>query len=298
MRIKLCLGVRNLTVSIMRSNRATIKQGKESASSEAQNNQAVIVGIGGLLTVKQVAQWYNPVLAIDKTSDLPTRKRFIAPFKRGLGEIEEMREDLTMRLEKIHDREEGRKLLLVGHSLGALMSTMAAVARPEVVAGVIALGGVHDGIERETWGTRALKAALGNPPQSELLWSDSDFMNEHRENVRANWPADAPLHVISTPTDYLIPPPRGFGIELSGERTSQDNLLVPPLLGGVVCRRMGIGPDVARIPTAFPVEHVNLPICPAVVNYVREAWLGMNEISDPARPRIPVFDAAAAPAAA
>ena len=99
---------------------------KPETSPTSTGDLAPIVAIGGLLTVKQVAEWYRPVLTKDKTSDLPIGKRFLAPPQRGLGKLDEMREEMSELLHKMHRRVDQRKMFVVGHSLGGLMATVAA----------------------------------------------------------------------------------------------------------------------------------------------------------------------------
>ncbi|HVI60657.1 MAG TPA: alpha/beta hydrolase, partial [Candidatus Saccharimonadales bacterium] len=86
-----------------------------------------MVAIGGLLTVKRVAFWYKPLLDKDTSTDVPAKERFIAPPDRGIGEPEELQKKMTEALEGMHDRLDRRKMFLVGHSLGGLIATVAAL---------------------------------------------------------------------------------------------------------------------------------------------------------------------------
>jgi hypothetical protein len=234
-----------------------------------EQDLAPIVAIGGLLTIKQVADWYKPILAKDTTSSLAPSKRFIAPPQRGLGQVEDMREELTDRLEKLYDKLGSRKMLLVGHSLGGLMATMSAVERPEMVAGVVSLGGVHAGYDRETTAVKALRRAVGNPPHAKILRHDSDFMLEHTSRMAKEWPKDVPLHVISTPFDVLVVPPQGFGVELA-HGAPDERLVIPPgpLLESAIRKWLKIPCGVNALRSTYPTEHINLPRNPQVANYI------------------------------
>jgi pimeloyl-ACP methyl ester carboxylesterase len=239
---------------------------------------APIVAIGGLLTVKQLAEWYRPVLSKDKASVLPAHKRFIAPPQRGLGKVEEMRDQLVEQLEGVYERLGSKKLFLVGHSLGGLMATMTAVERPDMVAGVASLGGVHTGYRLKTPGTELLRHFVGNPPEAKLLRHDSDFMQEHKHRMATEWPKDVPLHVISTPLDILVVPPQGFDVKLAhGE---PDNRLILPhvphphiggILAGAARFALRIPHDFKPLHTGYLTEHLNIPRNPDVADHIDQS---------------------------
>jgi|GEM_PF-6553545 len=230
---------------------------------------APIVAIGGLLTVKQLAEWYRPILAKDKTSGLPCNKRFLAPPQRGLGRLDEMREEASERLYKLYDRLDQRKMFIVGHSLGGLMASVAALETPEIIAGVVSLGGVHEGYNKETPATLALRYSLGNPAEAKHLWHESDFMMEHKEKMASSWSADIPFHVIATPLDYLVVPPQGFGVSLAhGEPDKKIVVLPVPGAETITRRGFGLGEDVGMLRSWYPTEHVNLPRNPDIAAYI------------------------------
>ncbi len=90
----------------------------EYAPEATHNTQAApLVAIGGLLTVKRAAFWYNALLQDDFT-DLPLAKRFVAPPDRGIGEPVEIQKRTIEQLEKVHDRLDRRRMFLIGHSWG------------------------------------------------------------------------------------------------------------------------------------------------------------------------------------
>lgn len=269
--------------SSQESVRPTEINGHHSPEMGPETELAPIVAIGGLGTVKQLAKWYEEVLEKDTNSPLPPRKRFVAPHKQGLGDIEEMHEETYDRLGTMQERLDGRKMFLVGHSLGALLATKVAVKCPELVAGVVALGGAHEGYSKDTPGTHALKLLLGRHPQAGHLKHDSDYMQEHNEDMANNWPDNVPLHIISTPFDQLIVPPQGFGVK-AGNNEVRKKLVIPPIPGleTVIRKAMGIEDDVEMMRSYYPTEHLNLPQNPDIANYIqriRQELAGVAEES-------------------
>lgn len=246
-----------------------------------EEQMAPIVAIGGLLTIKRLAFWYKPLLDVDDSTDIPTSERFIAPPNRGIGEPEELQKRTTEDLENIYDRLDGRRLLLVGHSLGGLLATKAAVERPDLIKGVVSLGGAHSGYSKETPATLALRHSLGNPKEARHLRHDSPFMQEHKEQMANEWPDDVPLHIVSSPVDVLVVPPQGYDVELPTGSQLEKRLLVPPVgaTEWIIRKSLGVSSDVKALKTWHPTEHINLPRVPAVINYVREGQLDMAGIS-------------------
>jgi hypothetical protein len=238
--------------------------------------------IGGLLTFKQLAEFYRPILDIDTDTDVPGRERFIAPHARGLGQIEDIKEKAMERADKMHARV-GKKILWVGHSLGGLIATEIAVERPDISAGVIALGGVHDGYSLETPASFALRHFVGNPPHAKHLRHNSSFMEERRERIGNEWREDIPLDVVSTVLDCLIIPPRGFNIQLPGIQKSNDKLIIPRGWGLEAAVRLGLGiqkeVEIVRSGYFELVEHLNMPRSTTVRESVRNRWLGLAGIS-------------------
>lgn len=234
-----------------------------------------VVAIGGLLTVKRLAFWYQPLLDRDDSTDLPADKRFIAPPKRGIGEPSELQKHLTELLEKAYERLDRRKLFIVGHSLGGLMGSVAGLERPDLVAGVVSLGGVHDGYSMETPGTFALRHLLGNPEEAHHLRHDSPFMHEQRERRATEWRADVPLHLVATPLDQLIVPPRGFEVQLPPNQKPEKRILITPSPFGAIEKAtrwtLGIQDDVLPLSSRLLTEHLYLPRDPAVIDYAYES---------------------------
>lgn len=239
-----------------------------------------MVAIGGLLTVKRVAFWYKPLLDKDTSTDVPAKERFIAPPDRGIGEPEELQKKMTEALEGMHDRLDRRKMFLVGHSLGGLIATVAALEHPELISGVVSLGGAHSGYSKETPATLALRHMLGNPAEARHLKHDSPFMQEHQEKMANEWPSDVPLHIISSPNDVLVVTPHGFDVELPGEQEADKRIVIPPSPFGLIekgtRRILGISNNVKSISSKRPTEHVNLPRVPAVTNYINESRLALS----------------------
>lgn len=252
----------------------------ERAHQTTQNPEvAPLVAIGGLLTIKRLAFWYAPILK-DDTTDLPPAKRFIAPPDRGIGKPEEIQKKSTELLERIYERLNRRRVFLVGHSLGGWIATAIAVDRPDLVEGVMSLGGVHSGYDRETPATLALRHGLGNPKEAEHLRHDSPFMMEHQEKMASEWPAGVPLHLIASPSDVLVVPPHGLHVALPEGRQPDKRLVVPPLRAAewAIRRSFGISKDVKSIRTWHPTEHVNLPRVPAVIEHANASRLELAGI--------------------
>jgi hypothetical protein len=248
------------------------------------HDPAPLVAIGGLLTVKRLAIWYEPLLAQDTTSQLEARERFVAPPKRGIATPEDLRTELTESLEEMHQLLGYRKMFLAGHSLGGLLATAVAVERPDLVCGVVSLGGVHTGYKTETAATFALRYALGNPDEAKHLKHDSPFMIEHKERMASEWSEDIPLHIISTPLDTLVVPPQGYDVELPEGCQLEKRLIVTPLsdfpiqLLRHIPKRfpLSIPKDVKALPSLATPEHVYIPRNGAVMDYVNESRLAIT----------------------
>jgi len=239
---------------------------------------APLAVIGGLLTVKRFVPLYRQLLDRDDSTDLPAEERFIPPPEQGLGEVEYMEAELAERLEALHDKAGGLKLFLVGHSLGGFMAVRAALMRPDMVAGVVSMAGVHDGAEmdpRKPVGVAgfALRHALGDPREAVHLQHDSPFMHEHRERVASEWPSDVPFYVISTALDCLVVPPRGYGMEMPEGQKPEEKLVVPNLPGAewLARRALGIPCQVEALRARFVPGHVTLPLSPTAIDYVDQS---------------------------
>ena len=240
-----------------------------------------LVAVGGLLTVKRLAPWYKPLLATDTTSELEPEERFIAPPRRGIASPEDMRAEFTEDLEEVHDKLGGKKMFLVGHSLGGLLATSAAVERPDMVGGVASLGGVHLGI-RGNIANYMLTQLLGNPAEAEHIQHDSTFMQEHKERMATEWPDGVPLHVISTPLDILVVPPQGYGVELPDNRQSDDRLIVAPIIGieTAIKRFMRMPESVKPLKSKAITEHLYIPRNLDVIRYIDTSRRAANRNID------------------
>jgi pimeloyl-ACP methyl ester carboxylesterase len=250
--------------------RTALSGGREPAPS-------ALVVIGGLLTIKQLSPLYMPLLKLDKTSSGPAHKRFVPPPQRGLGTVEGMTAELNTTLLRIHEQH-GRKLDLVGHSLGALMAMLATLENPDIVASATFVGGAHAGIKKETAATTALRRAVGNPPEAALLQHDSGFMNEQHARVANDWPADVPMYIYATVLDELIVPPQGFGLRPQGHAPADMGLVAPRIPGlQLLARRMlrDAPPEVKTISTLYPAEHINLVRCPEILGRIALHRAGM-----------------------
>lgn len=231
-------------------------------------DSAPLVAIGGLLTIKRLSGFYAPLLRTDTSTDLPPKERFIAPPNKGIGEPTEIQKRFTEDLENMFERVGRRRIFLAGHSLGGLLGTVAAVERPDLVAGVASIAGAHSGYKRETPGTVALRSALGNPAEARHLKHDSSFMIEHHERMAEEWPEDVPLHIISTPADVLVVPPQGFDVQLPNGRQPEKRLVVSPAMDKAYRLILGIKDDVESLHTWRLAEHVGLPRIPVAIQYV------------------------------
>jgi len=229
--------------------------------------RGAIVAIGGLLTVKQVVGLYRPLLERDTTSKLPASARFVPPPHRGLGNIDRIRTETNDKLCWLYDNLGQEPMHVFGHSLGALLAVMATLDNPEIIASANLLAGAHDGIRKKTTAYWALRLALGNPAEANLLEHDSNFMTEQRERIATEWQPRIPMHIISTATDRLIVPPQGFGIELPGQQ-ARNTLLLPHVPG---MKRMAhylldkMPTDTEYVNTTYITEHTNIPRNPFVL---------------------------------
>jgi pimeloyl-ACP methyl ester carboxylesterase len=250
------------------SNRNGLNGSSEGARQTAEAGElAPMVAIGGLLTIKQVDWWYSKLLSQDTSSKVPAKERFIAPPYRGIAHPDKIRAKLTDHLERLQERLDGKRMYIVGHSLGGLLATETALERPDLVAGVSSLGGAHAGIRRHTIASRALQYGLGNPKEAQLLKHDSGFMQEHMARMATEWPKDTPLHIASTALDVIIPPPQGFDVQLPDGQEPSKSLIMPddPFTAHLLRLMMRVPDDVQTIESSYLTEHVNLPRSPVVI---------------------------------
>lgn len=234
------------------------------------NAMAPVVGIGGLLSVKTQWFYYTPLLA-SPGSALSAKERFLPIPDRGLSPFDEMYGQLKEQLHTLHERLEER-VVLFGHSLGALMAIRLGLENPDMVSDVECLAGIQDGVDEFTFSGKALKKLLGSPDHAENLLRGSDFMTEHRREIATEWPAQVPLHLISPTHDVLIPAPQGLEVELPAKQQPNRLIVVPrvPGLHSGIRKKTEHLPNVKELRPLLPAEHVDLPICPAVILHTRQ----------------------------
>jgi hypothetical protein len=235
----------------------------------AQHNMAPIVGIGGLLSIKTQWGFYVPLLSTP-SSALSPKDRFLPIPDRGLSPISEMYGQLEEQLGVLHERLEER-VVLFGHSLGALMATKLALDNPDKISAVECLAGVHDGVDELTFSGRLLKRILGSPDHAEDLLSESDFMTVHRAQMATAWPADVPLHLVSPTHDMLIPAPQGLEVALPEEQGPERLIVVPHAPGlKASIREKTAHLDVSELRWLLPADHVSIAVSPPVIGHTRQ----------------------------
>lgn len=258
------------------------------------DEEAPVVAIGGLKTVKRLALYYTALTG--------SRDRFIAPPFGGVAKPEDIRAKFQEDLHEMYEKLGRMPMRLVGHSFGGFLAFRAGLEMPHMVSEVYSLGGVHLGYSKETLATRGLRHAVGNPPEAELLKAESTYMQEHKEEVESDWPADIPIHVISTAMDVLVVPPQGYEMDLKSGAPVEKRVIINPPLPGVesaVRKFWNIPKDVKALPSWFFTEHLNLPLNPDVIRYIHQDRtplqnLGGNVISMIFKPRPSRPEAAAA----
>jgi pimeloyl-ACP methyl ester carboxylesterase len=231
---------------------------------------APILAIGGLLSVKQQWPFYRPLLK-DPVCELPVSQRFFAVPDGGRGTIEETFEQLEERLLETHERLEGQRAVLGGHSLGGLLATMLALEHPDKVSDVVCMAGLQEGLRYDTLSTLALRKILRHPPGEEHIQHDSDFMIRHKERIATEWSQNTSLHLVSPTYDDLLLHPQGLRVELPEGQKSQKRVIGLPIPGAeFLLRRIpGIPKDVKLIPSIYPVGHIDLAVAPALLAYTR-----------------------------
>lgn len=236
--------------------------GHHSPATGPQTELAPTAVLGGLGTGPEVSWLYK---------NLFDEGCFLPPPGRGFRLLEDMQEELTEKVSRTKEQHDERKLLLVGHSLGALLATKIAVAEPDLVAGVVTLGGAHQGYDKDTLATHTLKLFAGRHPQAGHLRHNSDFMQEHAEDMATKWPDDTPLHVVATPLDILIVPPHGFDVRAGNNKVSK-RLVIPSFFGaGNIFRKLcKTEEDVEMLPTRAWVDHFNMPRSEQIQDYVHQ----------------------------
>jgi pimeloyl-ACP methyl ester carboxylesterase len=256
---------------------------------------APIVAIGGLTTIKDLWPWYAKLLNRDETTDLSAKYRFIAPAKRGIAPPDVLEARLLERLEKTHQRLGGRRMFVVGHSLGGRLATGAALKRPDLICGVATLGGVHAGYQ-ENAPAYLLRKVLGDPKETVYIRHDSPHIQEHLEEMASEWPEGIPLHVISTPLDLLVTPPLGHGLKLPhGE--PEERMVVHP--NRVLAGAMHLAADVVRLArgrthniqplhSEYLTEHLNLPRNPDIIDYIDESRRFASPSTNDLQPELPL----------
>jgi pimeloyl-ACP methyl ester carboxylesterase len=238
---------------------------------ERTDQAPMLVMIGGVLTFPTLMPYYWWLLGSDRLSGAPKNKRFVAPHGFGIGSVEDTRKKTGEALLRSHDAGKQRKMLLVGHSLGALIATDFACEYPETIAGVICLAGAQEGVKHNTLAMKKLVRFINNPTATDMVKHDSSFMQEHRERVRTDWPEGVPLHAVAPALDVLLPPPHGFRLRPNG-LPSTNRLIVPTFAADwdIVRRRQARSPsNTETIETPLAAGHINVPNIQDAVKYVR-----------------------------
>jgi len=249
----------------------------------------------GLLTGRETYRAiYESTLARDKTSALPPSERYFSPHRHGLGTIEKMIKVSGDQLEDAVEKMDGEKVLLVAHSLGAINATEVAIERPELVAGVVLLGGAHAGYKKQTPFTFALRNVLGRHPQAGHLKYDSGFMKDRAQRMAEGWPKGVLLDVHATMLDELLPPPHGLDIEIANEIPGK-YVHVPRIPGLMKATVKLFGPhtDVELMPTNHLTLHANLPSNPNVnrrIRALRYSIAGMVDVHAPVVKHAPAME--------
>jgi pimeloyl-ACP methyl ester carboxylesterase len=261
-----------------------ISRNRSPAIEMGQREEApMIVAVGGVLTFPTLMPYYRWLLGKDRLSGTPASRRFVAPHGFGIGTVEDTRKKTGEAILRVHDDGKERKMLLVGHSLGALIATDFACEYPETVAGVICLAGVQEGVKHQTLAMKKLVQFINNPAATDMVKHDSTFIQEHRERVENEWPESVPLHVVAPAIDVLLPPPHGFRLRPNGLPTT-NRLVVPTFAAdwNQVRRRQARSPiNTETIETPFLAGHVNFPNIPEVIKYVRGVQAELAELPAP-----------------
>lgn len=229
---------------------------------------APVIAIGGLLVVKRHLPLYRPLLSGKANSELSASDRFFAVPDKGLGQHEEMFEELSSQIIKVYERLE-EPPVVVGHSLGGLMATKFAVEHPDKVSAVVCLAGLQEGIKDETPSSFLLNLALGKPAGRQLIQHDSDHMTAHKQKVAEDWPADVPLHLISTPIDDLLLFPQGLGLELPEGQEPQRRVVGLPGTGFLLRLIPGMPKNTRILRSPVLANHYDIPVNIGVLRYTR-----------------------------
>jgi pimeloyl-ACP methyl ester carboxylesterase len=231
-------------------------------------DMAPVAAIGGLLAAERNWPLYARMLSSGAPSEVSVQDRFFAIREQGRGDPYEAAEELGSQLMALYEQLDER-LVVVGHSMGALMGTMVAVEHPEIIAGVVCLAGAQEGIKQETPFSFALRHALGNPETAAMIQHDSGFMQEHRQRMATEWSADTSLHLISPTIDGLLVLPQGLGIELPKGQQPQRRVVCAPIPGMRHLLRAipDMPQDVEILPSLLPAGHIEIPMSGPVIKY-------------------------------
>lgn len=164
--------------------------------------------------------------------------------------------------EKVFDMNERRRLVVIGHSFGALLATKLGLNRPDIVAEVKDLAGLQGGY-RNTIGVKAVKMMVGTNKGMEDGKSDSKHMEAFHEEIASEWSPDVGLTIDSALLDICFPLPQGLNIELP-EGQQATRRVVGPMVPFLLERLKLIGgmPQDVELLTSWdtPVtEHIFLP---------------------------------------
>lgn len=230
-----------------------------------------IIMFGGVLTLKQLLPAYALLLRSDKRTNPPSRERFMPIPKGSLGHPADMQEQFESFLVRAYERI-GQPLVVGGHSLGGLAATKVALSHPDKVASVVCLAGAQDGVKHKTPSARALELYIGRRDITELIYHDSDYIQQHRQSMAANWPAEVPLHLLSATADDIIWD-HGLSVELPAGQMPVRRIVAPGWAErlGIMQRMNPSRPaDTVRLASDRPTGHVDLPLAGAVIRYVQE----------------------------
>jgi pimeloyl-ACP methyl ester carboxylesterase len=236
--------------------------------------RAEVAVLGGALTVDACADLIYPGLLGDDSS-LSRHDRFVANPSGQINDLDEIRLRVEDRVEKIASALDQR-IVLVGHSLGGLEATDLGHRRPDIVAGVLNIAGLQDGMEEETWMTALIKIAAGNPGDADLLKPDSPFIEEHRTGIREAWSDNVSLTSVTATYDACFPRFRGLGLELP-EGQEHDRFIAAPswlpdamVLKFAQAKGEHLPDNVTRLPTRHITEHGLIVKSGAVIRLAKE----------------------------
>ena len=259
---------------------------------------APVVVIGGLMVLKRHLPLYRPLLSGKTNSELSASDRFFPVPDKGLGDHEEMFEELSSQLINASERLE-EPPVVVGHSLGGLMATKFAVEHPDKVSAVVCLAGLQEGIKHETPSSFGLNLLLGRPPGRQLIQHDSDHMTAHKQKIANDWSADVPLHLVASPIDDLLLFPQGLGLELPEGQEPERRVVGLPGSGFLLRFVPGMPKNTQILGSPVIANHYDIPANISVNRYTRAVRRAVAaNVALDQEPPVPLFRPRLAAAAA